>query len=163
LLASVGGLIGILFGEASVYLVSHFGPSSIPHLHEVGLDFRVIAYAMAVTLITGVLFGLAPAISTTRMNMVEALKEGGQRSGGSANAPRLRNLLLIVQVAMALVLVIAAGLLVRTFYSMLRSSPGFDATRVVTFELPLPTSKYSDTVRMTQLYQQVLFAHSIDT
>jgi predicted permease len=156
LLAFVGGLIGIFFGEASLYLVKHFGPDSIPHLHEVGLDLRVIAYALGVTVITGVLFGLAPAIGATRTNMVEALKEGGQRSGGSAAAPRIRNLLLIVQVAMALVLVIAAGLLVRTFYSMLRSNAGFDATRVVTFELPLPTPKYADTARMAQLYQQVL-------
>lgn len=157
LLAMVGGLIGILFGEACLYLVKHFGPDSIPHIREVGLDLRVIAYALGVTLISGVLFGLAPAVGATRMNMVEALKEGGQRSGGSSTAPRVRNALLIAQVAMALVLVIAAGLLVRTFYSMLRSSAGFDATRVVTFELPLPTSKYSDTARMAQLYQQVLF------
>jgi predicted permease len=156
LLAFVGGLVGILFGETSLYLVKHFGPDSIPHLHEVGLDLRVIAYALGVTLISGVLFGLAPAMGATRMNMVEALKEGGQRSGGSATAPRIRNALLIVQVAMALVLVVAAGLLVRTFYSMLRSDAGFNATRVVTFELPLPTPKYADTARMAQVYQQVL-------
>ena len=90
------------------------------------------------------------------MNMVEALKEGGQRAGGSAAAQRIRSTLLIAQVAMALVLVVAAGLLVRTFYSMLRSDAGFDATRVVTFELPLPAPKYADTDRMAKLYQQVL-------
>ena len=90
------------------------------------------------------------------MNMAETLKEGGQRSRGSAVAPRLRNALLIAQVAMALVLVIAAGLMVRTFHSMLRSSAGFDPTRVLTFELPLPTPKYADTGHMAQLYQQVL-------
>ena len=155
LLALVGGLIGIFFGEASLYLVKRFGPDSIPHLHEAGLDLRVIAFALGITLITGVLFGLAPAAGATRMNMVEALKEGGQRSGGSAAAPRIRNALLIVQIAMALVLVIAAGLLVRTFYSMLRSDAGFDAAHVVTFELPLPTSKYADTGRMAQVYRQV--------
>ncbi len=164
LLALVGGLIGIFLGEANIYLVKHFGPDSIPHLHETGLDLRVIAYALGVTLFTGVLFGLAPAMGATRMNMVEALKEGGQRSGGSTTAPRIRNALLIVQVAMALVLVIAAGLLVRTFYSMLRSSAGFDAARVVTFELPLPIAKYADSVRMEQVYQQVLLRlHSIST
>jgi putative ABC transport system permease protein len=89
------------------------------------------------------------------MNLVEALKEGGQRSGGSASAPRLRNALVISQVALALVLVVAAGLLVRTFYRLVRANAGFDATHVVTFELPLPSSKYSDTDRMAQLYNQV--------
>jgi predicted permease len=156
LLASVGGIMGIVFGEVSLYLVKHFGPDSIPHLHETGLDPQVIGYALGITLITGLLFGLAPAVGATRMNMVEALKEGGQRTGGSATAPRIRNALLVTQVAMALVLVIAAGLLIRTFYSMLRSDAGFDAARVVTFELPLPTPKYADTGRMAQLYQQVL-------
>jgi predicted permease len=156
LLALVGGGAGILFGEAGLYLLKHFGPESIPHLHETGLDLRVMAYALGITLISGLLFGLAPALGATRMNMIEALKAGGQRSGGSAAAPRMRNALLIAQVAMALVLIVAAGLLVRTFYSMIRSSAGFDAARVVTFELPLPTPKYADTGRMAQLYQQVL-------
>jgi predicted permease len=105
---------------------------------------------------TGLLSGLAPAFGATRMNMLEALKEGGQRSGGSATGPRIRNALLITQFAMALVLVIAAGLLVRSFYSMLRANAGFDAARVVTFELPLPAPKYADTGRMAQLYAQVL-------
>lgn len=156
LLAFVGGAIGILFGDAILYLAKHFGPDSIPHLHEVGLDLRVIAYVIGITLAAGVLFGSAPALGASRTNMVEALKEGGQRSVGSSTAPKLRNLLLIAQVAMALVLVIAAGLLVRTFYSMLHSSAGFDAARVSTFELSLPTPKYADPDRMVQLYQQVL-------
>jgi predicted permease len=156
LLALIGGLMGIFFAEASLYLVEHLGPDSIPHLHEVGLDLPVIAYALGLTLITGVLFGLAPAVGATRMNMVEALKEGGQRSGGSTAASRIRNALLVTQVAMAMVLVIAAGLLIRTFYSMQRADAGFDVTRVVTFELLLPTPKYADTGRMAQPYQQVL-------
>lgn len=156
LLALVGGLVGGLLGEASLYLVKHFGPDSIPHLHEVGIDLRVMAYALGITLVTGLLLGLTPALGATRTNMMDALKEGGQRSGGSVSAPRIRNALLIAQVAMALVLVIAAGLLVRTFYSMLRSNAGFDAASVVTFELPLPTPKYADTTRMAQAYQQVL-------
>lgn len=156
LLAFAGGCIGVLFGEVGLYLAKHFGPESIPHLHEVGLDLRVIAYVVGITLITGVLFGLAPALGASRTNMIDALKEGGQRAVGNSGAPKLRNLLLIAQVAMALVLVIAAGLLVRTFYSMLHSSPGFDATRVVTFELSLPIPKYADPDRMAQTYQQVL-------
>jgi predicted permease len=156
LLALTGGVLGILLGKASVLLVKLFGPETIPHLHETGLDLRVVVFALGITLITGILFGLPPAFGATRMNLVEALKEGGQRSGGSASAPRLRAALLISQVALALVLVAAAGLLVQSFYRMLRSNSGFDATHVVTFELPLPSSKYTDTDRMAQLYRQVL-------
>jgi predicted permease len=155
LLALTGGILGTLFGEASLFLVKQFGPGSIPRLHEADLDLRVLVFAFSVTLITGILFGLAPAFGATRMNLVEALKEGGQRSGGSVSAPRIRNALLISQVALALVLVVAAGLLVRTFYHMVRTNAGFDATQVVTFELPLPNSKYMDTDRMAQLYRQV--------
>jgi predicted permease len=156
LLAGAGGILGIVVAEASLLLVQRFGPDTIPHLQDAGLDLRVVAFALAITLITGVLFGLAPAFGATRMNMVEALKEGGQRSGGSISAPRIRNMLLISQVALAMVLVVAAGLLVRTFYHMMHASSGFDPTQVVTFEVPLPTSKYSDTDRMAQIYRQIL-------
>ena len=140
LLAIGGGLIGISLGEAALFVVKRFGPDTIPHLHETGLDFHVIVYALGLTLITGVLLGLVPALGATRTNIAEALRENSQRSGRSAAAPKIRNTLLIAQMALALVLVIAAGLLVRTFYGMLHSNPGFDATRVITFELPLPSS-----------------------
>jgi putative ABC transport system permease protein len=156
LLALTGGILGVAFAKASLYLVRLFGPASLPQLHNAGLDLRVLAFALGITLIAGLLFGLAPAFGATRMNMVEALKEGGQRSGGSVSAPRIRNALLVSQVALALVLVTSAGLLVRTFYQMQHSNSGFDATHVVTFELPLPSSKYSDTDRMAQLYSEVL-------
>ncbi len=156
LLALTGGVLGVAMGKASLLLEKHFGPQSIPQLQQATLDLRVLAFALGITLMAGILFGLAPAFGATRMNLVEALKEGGQRSGGSATAPRIRNALLISQVALALVLVTAAGLLVRTFYGMLHSNSGFDATHVVTFEVPLPSSKYSDTGRMAQVYQQLL-------
>jgi predicted permease len=156
LLAMAGGLIGIALGEAGLFVVKRFGPDTIPHLHETGLDFHVMAYALGLTLITGVLFGLVPALGATRLNMAEALRENSQRSGGNAAAPKIRSTLLIAQIGLALVLVIAAGLLVRTFYAMLHSNPGFDATRVITFELPLPRPKYSDTERMAQAYKEIL-------
>jgi putative ABC transport system permease protein len=155
LLALTGGMLGILLAEGGLLLVKHLGPESIPHLHETGLNLSVFAFALGITLITGILFGLAPAFGAARMNLVEALKEGGQRSGGSASAPRIRNALLVIQVALALVLVVSASLLVRTFYHMVNANRGFDATHVVTFEVPLPTTKYSDTGRMAQLYQQI--------
>jgi predicted permease len=155
LLALSGGILGTQVGEASLFLVKRFGPDSIPHLHEAALDLRVFIFALGVTLITGLLFGSASAFGATRMNLVEALKEGGQRSGGGVSAPKIRNVLLISQVALTVVLVVVAGLLIRTFYHMVRTNPGFDGTHVVTFQLPLPSSKYTDTSQMAQLYQRV--------
>ncbi|MGA8553689.1 MAG: ABC transporter permease, partial [Candidatus Acidiferrales bacterium] len=150
-----GGILGTQVGEASLFLVKRFGPDSIPHLHEAALDPRVFVFALGVTLITGLLFGLVPAFGATRMNLVEALKEGGQRSGGGVSAPKIRNVLLVSQVALAVVLVVASGLLIRTFYHIVRTNAGFDRTHVVTFQLPLPSSKYTDTGQMAQLYQRV--------
>ena len=151
-----GGFSGVLLAAATLFALKNFGPAGIPHLQETTLDLRVIACSMAATFFTGILFGFAPALGATSLNLIEALKEGGQRARGSASAPRIRNVLVVAEVAMALVLVISAGLLVRTFYSMLHANAGFSVTRVVTFELPLPSAKYADTTRMAKLYQEVL-------
>jgi predicted permease len=156
LLALTGGLLGILLGEMGLRLVKHFGPGSIPRLLETELNARVIACALGVTLTTVMIFGLSAAFGATGINMVEALKGGGQMSGGSIAAPRIRNALLTAQVALASVLVIAAGLLIRSFQHMLHTDAGFDASRVVTFELPVPSAKYGNMPRLIGLYKQVL-------
>jgi predicted permease len=155
LLALAGGLMGIVLGEVGLSLVKHFGPGTIPHLHETELNFRVIAFALGVTVITMMGFGLPAAFGATN-NTVETLKGGGQMPGGSIAAPRIRNTLLTAQVALSLVLVIAAGLLVRSFRHMLQADAGFDASRIVTFELPVPTAKYSDVPSLVRLYNEVL-------
>ena len=157
LLALLGGILGLAGAEAGVLAVQRLGPATLPHLQEAGIHFGVALFGLGLTLATGIVFGLGPALGATRMNLVEALKEGGQRTIGSATAPRIRNGLLVAQVALAMVLVAAAGLLLRTFYAMLHTNAGFDATHVVTFELPLPTSaQYADTNRMAQVYGAVL-------
>jgi len=155
LVALPGGALGLLVAAASLSFTRRFGPASIPHLDEAGLDWRVTAFALGVTLLTGILSGVIPGIAATRLNPMEGLKEGGQRSIGSASAPRLRSLLLIAQIAMALVLVVSAGLLIRTFSQLIVSDSGFNASRVVTFTLPLPAPKYTDTDRMAMVYRQV--------
>jgi predicted permease len=156
LLAMVGGTAGILLAKAGVYFVRTLGPSSIPRLRETGLDFRVFVFALGVSFISGILFGLAPAIGATRENLVESLKERGQRSGGSSTSPRIRNVLLVSEVALALVLVISAGLLVRTFFRLLTVDGGFNAERVLTFQLSLPSSKYPDQDHIVALHRNVL-------
>jgi predicted permease len=152
-LAAAGAALGLLVGDASIHFVKAFGPPSIPRLHEVGLDMRVLAFVFGSTLTTGVLFGLAPAFGAATVDLLESLKAGGQRLAGSASSPQIRNAILVSQVTLAMVLVIAAGLLVRTFDRMLHADAGFDPTRVLTFELSLPKSKYSDVDSMVALYR----------
>src|SRR5262249_2119417 len=154
LLAFTGGLLGTFFAWAGVYFARAFGPANLPRLHEVTLDLRVFFFVLAVALLTGILFGLPPSFAATRDGLSDALKERGQgAAGGSA---RLRSILLVSQVALALVLVVAAGLLVRTFYSLLRSDAGFNPSRVFTFQLTLPAGKYPDTDAMARVYRAVL-------
>jgi len=158
LLTAVGGLAGILFAEMSLYLVKIFGPSNIPRLREVGLEPRVFMFAIGITVMTGILFGLMPPIGTSRENLVESLKEGGLRSAGSATHARMRNALLVTQIALALVLVISLALLVKTFYHLLAADAGFNSTRVLTFQLSLPSSRYADTEHMAEVYEKTLRA-----
>src|SRR3984885_12817617 len=156
LLALMGGLIGIALGEVGLSVVKHFGPSTIPHLHETELNARVVACAFGATLMSVVIFGLPAAFGATGIKVVETLKGGGQTPGASITVPWIRNALLTAQVALAMVLVIAAGLLVRSFQHMLYADAGFDASRVVTFELPVPSAKYGDQSRLVGLYKRVL-------
>jgi predicted permease len=156
LLALLGGIFGLILGELAIYFVKMFGPSNIPRLHEVRLDPRVFVFMLALILLTGLLFGLAPALGATRENLVEALKEGGQRFGSGPAAQKLRSALLVSEVALALVLVIAAGLLVRTFQHLLKVDPGFNTSRVLMFELTLPGARYPDKDSLAVAYRKVL-------
>ena len=153
-LALSGGALGTLFAWAGVFFAKTFGPSNLPRLHEVALDLRVFAFALGVAVLTGIIFGLPPAFAATREGLVESLRERGPAA--AAPSARLRSTLLVSQVALALVLVVAAGLLVRTFYSLLRSDAGFNPSRVFTFQLTLPAGKYSDVDAMARVYHAVL-------
>lgn len=156
ILALTGGLLGTLLAFLGVYFVKTFGPASIPRLQESVLDWRVVAFSVVISLLTGILFGIAPAIVASRENVFASLKEGGQRSMGGALHPQLRNGFLVAQVALALVLVISAGLLVRTFFRLLRVDPGFRPMQVVTFDLSLPALKYPDQNHIVPVYRKVL-------
>ena len=156
LLAVMGGLAGVAVAWSGVEFVKAFGPSNIPRLTEVRIDPSVLLFAMAVSLVTGVLFGLAPAWSAAREQLIPSLNDGGHRAGQSARGTRLRNTLLVAEVALALVLIIASGLLVRTFTHLLAADGGFNPDRALTFELTLPSSSYGDGDRTVNLYRTVL-------
>jgi putative ABC transport system permease protein len=156
LLVTAGGVVGMLLAQLGIYFVKAFGPPNIPRLHEISLDLPVSAFALAITLIMGILVGLAPALGAGRVNLVDSLKEGGQRSVGRAGGDRVRKALVVSEVALAFVLVVAAALLSRTLFSLLKTDGGFKAEHVLTFEMSLPSTKYPDANRIVALYQEAL-------
>ncbi|HEY0702703.1 MAG TPA: ABC transporter permease [Candidatus Acidoferrales bacterium] len=156
LLAGIGGAAGLALTSLSLHFLKILGPAGIPRLSEATVDVRVFLFAFAVTILTGVVFGLAPTVGTMRSQLVGSLKEGSQRSGAGAAGQRTRNFLLVAQVALALVLVVAAGLLTRTFFRLLAVDPGFRPQSVLTFELSLPAAKYKDQAQMVAFYTEAL-------
>jgi predicted permease len=155
-LAVLAGILGGLIAEAAIYLLKIFGPANIPRLRDVSLDLRTMAFALGISILTGIIFGLAPATGILRRNLSESLKEDSQRSAGSVAGSRLRSIFLVAQVAFAVVLVIAAGLLVRTFLRLLKVDAGFNPTHVLTFRLSLSPTQYPDNSHIVSLYTDVL-------
>lgn len=155
LLACSGGLLGSVIALGGVWLVRIFGPATLPRLQDVSLDWRVGIFTLGITAIVGVLFGVIPALGATRLDMVESLKERGKGVANHANL-YLRNTLIVSEVALALVLVIASGLLVQTFHRLINVDPGFNATHVLTFEIALPQLKYPDNAHIASLYQRII-------
>ena len=156
LLAAAGGSLGMALAVAGIRLVRTFGPPDLPRLQDAGLDPRIFLFAACVTLLTGLFFGLTPALGAVRVNLANSLRDGGQKSASASAHPRLRGSLVVAQTALAVVLVIAAGLLVRTVARLLASDSGFRPEHVLTFELSLPSTQYPDRDHIARFYQQAL-------
>jgi predicted permease len=159
LLALIGGLTGLVFALAVIKLLRVFGSANIPRLNEVGIDGRVLLFTFFVSLLTGIIFGLAPALRASRIDLNEVLKDGGRSSvGGGAfglGHQQLRNLLVISEVALSLVLLIGAGLLIRSYQRILTANPGFDPRQVLTLRLALPALRYQTPESVYNFYQQL--------
>jgi len=153
LLSLLGGLLGLLLAIVAIRALQMFAPNTLPRLGEIRVDGRVLAFTFFVTLATGVLFGLAPALRASRVDLNGVLKDGGRSSAGSSHH-RVSNLLVVAEVALALVLLIGAGLLVRSYQHIQNASPGFNAQNVLSFRLSLPNSKYKGPA-VTNFYKQL--------
>jgi predicted permease len=159
LLALVGGLCGLVIAFLSVRLLRVFGPENIPRLDEIGVDGRVMAFTFFIALITGIIFGLVPALRASRVDLNEALKEGGRSSSSVGGAfglghQQIRSLLIVAEVALSLVLMVGAGLLVRSYQRIANASPGFNAQNVLSLRLSLPASKYATPDSITAFHRQ---------
>jgi putative ABC transport system permease protein len=159
LLASLGGALGLLLAWGGVKLFVAFSPGNFPRLNELGVDPQVLAYTLGISLLTGILFGLAPAWQSARLNLSEALKEGARLGGGGFSVlrhHRLRNLLVVGEIALALVLLVGAGLLIRSLALLLSQDTGFRPEKLMTMTISLPSYKFPEKVQRQQFFEQLL-------
>jgi putative ABC transport system permease protein len=144
LLALIGGAVGVLLALWGVELLKTIGAQTVPRLREVNVDLVVLAMTAAICVGTGIIFGLAPGLASARPELTEALKEGGRSSTQGTRRNRLRNGLVIAEVALALVLLSGAGLLIKSFARLQDVNPGFNPQGAMTFEISLPKTQYPD-------------------
>ncbi len=153
-LALVGGGVGVLLAWWGVQALLAFGPRNLPRQSEIVLDGEVLLFALAVSVLTGALFGVIPAIGSARAELHDSLKEGGRQGTGKAKH-RVRNLLVVAEVALALMLLIGASLFVQSFRNQLQVDPGFAAQNILTFSINPLEAKYSSLDQKATVLRQV--------
>ncbi len=156
LLAFIGGALGVLLAMWGVDLLVALSPGDIPRTGEIGIDARVLAFTFGVSLLTGLIFGLAPALQASSHDLHEALKEGGRGGTTGPRRARVRAALIVSEVALALVLLVGAGLLVRSFFKLRQVSPGYDPENVLTLNTPLPDTRYKEGAQVTAFYERLV-------
>jgi putative ABC transport system permease protein len=155
LLAALGCLVGLVLAWWGIQALVAISPRDLVNLQGVGLNLPVLAVTVAVSLATGILFGLAPALEATRLNLNDTLKEGGRGAGGQgARSSRLRGALVVAEVALALVLLVSAGLLVKSFARLRGIDTGFNTENVLTMVANLPDGKYPESKQIVGYFEQ---------
>ncbi|HEX3560945.1 MAG TPA: ABC transporter permease [Pyrinomonadaceae bacterium] len=155
LLSLAGGAVGLLLAMWGVDLLLRLNDNRLPRATEIGLDSRVMLFTLGVSLLTGVVFGLAPAFQTSGINLHDTLKEGG-RSGKGGVRRGVRNALAVAEMAFAVVLLVGAGLLVRSFMQLQQVSPGFEPRGALAMMVSLPANKYADPTQRAAFMRQML-------
>ena len=156
LLAMIGGVFGTLLALWGVDLLLSMAPNGLPRINEVTVNGSVLVFTAGVTAVTGVLFGLFPALHAARANVGGMLKEGMRGSSGGVASRRARNTLVMAEMALAVVLLVGAGLLIRSFSKLLAVDPGFRAERVVTFAIAAPDTKYGQYAQRRELVSNLV-------
>jgi putative ABC transport system permease protein len=155
-LSFAGGIVGLLIAVWGVSLISSFVPADIPRFNETGLDLRVLVFTLVASVLTGLFFGLAPALQASKLDLNESLKEGGRSATDGRGGNRVRSLLIVSEVALSLVLLVGAGLLVKSFIKLRNTDPGFNTENLLTASISLPSEQYSKDEKITQFYQQTV-------
>ena len=154
ILALAGGVAGIFLADAGVELLKQLGPQSLPRLDEANVSGAVLAFTFVTTIFTGILFGLGPALTASRRDLTQSLKEGGS-SGDSRSKHSAHNALVVAEVALSVVVLIASGLLLNSFWRLMRVHPGFDPANVLTTEVSLATPRYDDAQRRESFFHDL--------
>ncbi|MBX3277645.1 MAG: ABC transporter permease [Acidobacteria bacterium] len=157
-IALLGGAAGLVLALWGLDLLVALKPQNLPRFDEISIDGRVLAFTFAVAIATGLIFGLIPAWQSTRMDVTGALKEGGRSSTAGTGRRRLRSALVVIELALAVVLLAGAGLLIRSLWELRRIAPGFDPANVVSMRIELPESRYGEIPRQTEYRERVIAA-----
>jgi putative ABC transport system permease protein len=154
LLALIGGGLGLLLASWGMRLLLSLDENLIPRAHEIGIDGRVLAFTFGVSLSTGIIFGLVPALQSSKTDLHETLKEGG-RTGVAHTRRWLRGSLVVFEVTSAIVLLIGAGLLIKSLWHVQKVNPGFDPYNLLLMQVSLPNTKYKEPAQIDGFYQRM--------
>lgn len=156
LLALLGGGLGSLLSLIGIRVLVARMPGEISGVGDIGLDPRVLAFTLGISVLTGIVFGLVPALQASKPDLNGTLKETSKTSAGALDRYRLRSILVVAEVAMSLVLLIGAGLMIQSFLRLQEVKPGFDATNLLLIPISLPESKYPDPQHRATIFQQIV-------
>ena len=154
-LSLTGGVLGLALAWLAIRALEHYGPASLPRLGEISIDPWVVAFTFGVALLTGILFGLAPALTSARVDLNSTLRAAGRGNSGDTSRAFLRGTLVVVEVALTTVLLTGCGLLVRSLWALEQADRGYQVSQVLTFRVALPEARYKD-LAVARFYQQLL-------
>ena len=161
MLSVLGGAVGLLLALWGIDLLQSLKPRNLPRLSAISIDGRVLFFTLGLAVLTGLVFGLVPALNASRLNVNEALKEGGRSSTAGITRHRFSNLLVASELALALVLLIGAGLLIKGFWRLRAVEPGFATDNLITMRLELPEARYKEIPKQTQFRERALEAINV--
>jgi putative ABC transport system permease protein len=155
-LASAGGIAGLLVAAWAVSLFGNATFTGLPRMQNIGVNWPVVLFAMGLSFLTGIVFGLVPAVDAMHVPLRASLDQEGRGGSGTARQRRTRSALVVIETGLALVLLVAAGLLLRSFTALTRVSPGFNSENLLVVNLPLSQQKYGDSVKSTSLVERLV-------
>jgi putative ABC transport system permease protein len=156
LLSLIAGTAGVFIALGATGLLRNMDSGNLPRVDEVSVDARVVLFGLAVSILTGLVFGLMPALTGLRVDVGETLKEGGRSGGGSPARQRMRSVLVIGELALSVALLVGAGMLLRSFWQVQKVDPGFDTARLLSMQINLPLERFETGVKAWSFYERLL-------